>query len=73
MRTSKVFVAVLTPRYFQRKWCMLELDIALNDAPRGRTLIPVLLGVGHDYAELHNVDRYRKAWRDELQASPETT
>ena len=36
-----VFVAILSPTYFQRNWCMHELDLALR---QGRRIFPVYYG-----------------------------
>lgn len=50
-RGSRVFVAVLSPMYFERYWCMHELEAAVLDAAANgekRVIFPVLLGVGLD-------------------------
>ncbi len=43
VQSSKVFVALLSPSFCKRYWCMYELDIALHPNS-SRTIIPVLLG-----------------------------
>jgi TIR domain len=63
---SRVMVAVLSPSYLERYWCMRELDLAITASKSndGITIIPVFYGI--DLGALlkdHSVtDKWRSVW-----------
>jgi hypothetical protein len=57
VKLSRIFVAIISPSYLKRFWCMRELDIALNEIPHrpgtigGRGIITVILGLDRNVLE----------------------
>jgi hypothetical protein len=64
VKCSKVFVALFSPNFPLRYWCMHELDIAINEPPAlGRVIIPILLGDDSLRRSLEDPpDAWVKAW-----------
>jgi TIR domain len=64
---SRVMVAVLSPSYFERYWCMRELDLAITASTSidGITIIPVFYGIRGLGALLKDKTvsaKWRSAW-----------
>ncbi|CAM9592167.1 unnamed protein product, partial [Chrysoparadoxa australica] len=59
--TSRVMVVVLSPRYPERYWCMVELDLAMK-AGAEINILPVYYGISNGN-DLTVKDKWKEEWK----------
>ena len=67
-KACAVFVAILSPAYCQRYWCMLELDVATQNE---RTILPVFFDEVTGPGELPREEEFRNFFANDERVNKE--
>ena len=67
-KACAVFVAILSPAYCQRYWCMLELDVAIQNE---RTILPVFFDEVTGPGELPREEEFRNFFANDERVNKE--